>query len=121
MLPYGRQSISEDDIQAVVDVLRGDWLTTGPAVAAFEARLGEVAGGHRAITATSGTAALHMAYGAAGVTRGDTVISTPMTFIATTAMASVLGANIVFADVEEDTALIDPDAVSYTHLRAHET
>lgn len=111
MLPYGRQSISEDDIQAVVDVLRGDWLTTGPAVAAFEARLGEVAGGHRAITATSGTAALHMAYGAAGVTRGDTVISTPMTFIATTAMASVLGANIVFADVEEDTALIDPDAV----------
>lgn len=111
MLPYGRQSISEADIQAVVDVLRGDWLTTGPAVAAFEARLSEVAGGHRAVTATSGTAALHMAYAAAGVGPGDTVVSTPMTFIATTAMASVLGANIVFADVEEDTALISADAV----------
>lgn len=111
MLPYGRQSISDDDIDAVVGVLRGDWLTTGPAVAAFEARIGEIAGGHTAVTATSGTAALHMAYVAAGVTSGDTVISTPMTFVATTAMASVLGANIVFADVEEDTALIDPNAV----------
>lgn len=111
MLPYGRQSISETDIQAVVDVLRGDWLTTGPAVTAFENRLGEIAGGHRAVTATSGTAALHMAYAAAGVTRGDTVLSTPMTFIATTAMASVLGADIVFADIDPDTGLIDPDAV----------
>lgn len=111
MLPYGRQSIAEEDIQAVVDVLRGDWLTTGPAVAAFEARIGEVAGGHRAVTATSGTAALHMAYAAAGVTAGDRVVSTPMTFIATTAMASILGARIEFADVEEDTALIDPAAV----------
>lgn len=111
MLPYGRQSITEEDIQAVVDVLRGDWLTTGPAVSAFEARLGELAGGHRAVTATSGTAALHMAYAAAGVTAGDLVISTPMTFVATTAMASLLGARIEFADVEEDTALIDPAAV----------
>nr|WP_314843615.1 aminotransferase class V-fold PLP-dependent enzyme [uncultured Microbacterium sp.] len=111
MLPYGRQSISEADIQAVVDVLRGDWLTTGPAVAAFEARLGEIAGGHRAVTATSGTAALHMAYAAAGVSPGDSVVSTPMTFIATTAMASMLGAEIVFADIEEDTGLIDPAAV----------
>jgi UDP-4-amino-4,6-dideoxy-N-acetyl-beta-L-altrosamine transaminase len=111
MLPYGRQSISEDDIQAVVDVLRGDWLTTGPLVSAFEAKLGEITGGHRAVTATSGTAALHMAYAAAGISSGDVVISTPMTFIATTSTASMLGARIVFADVEEDTALIDPDAV----------
>ena len=112
MLPYGRQSISEDDIQAVVEVLRSDWLTTGPAVATFEARLSEIAGGHRAVTATSGTAALHMAYAAAGVAPGDTVISTPMTFVATTAMASILGAEIVFADIEEDTGLIDPDSVA---------
>lgn len=111
MLPYGRQSISEDDIQAVVDVLRGDWLTTGPLVSAFEAKLGEITGGHRAVTATSGTAALHMAYAAAGISSGDVVISTPMTFIATTSTASMLGARILFADVEEDTALIDPDAV----------
>ncbi|MFJ3472235.1 UDP-4-amino-4,6-dideoxy-N-acetyl-beta-L-altrosamine transaminase [Microbacterium maritypicum] len=111
MLPYGRQSISEEDIQAVVEVLRGDWLTTGPLVSAFEARISELTGGHRAVTATSGTAALHMAYAAAGISAGDTVISTPMTFIATTSTASMRGARIVFADVEEDTALIDPDAV----------
>lgn len=112
MLPYGRQSISDEDVAAVTEVLRGDWLTTGPAVAAFEAEIGRVSGGHRAVTSTSGTAALHMAYAAAGVGVGDEVISTPMTFIATTAMASIRGAKIVFADVEEDTALIDPTAVA---------
>ena len=111
VLPYGRQSISEDDIDAVTEVLRGDWLTTGPTVAAFENEISALAGGHRAVTATSGTAALHMAYAAAGVGSGDEVISTPMTFVATTAMASILGAKIVFADVEEDTALLDPRAV----------
>ncbi|MGP6176496.1 DegT/DnrJ/EryC1/StrS family aminotransferase [Microbacterium sp. A196] len=111
MLPYGRQSITEDDIKAVTEILRGDWLTTGPAVAAFEAAISKVSGGHRAVTATSGSAALHMAYAAAGVSTGDRVITTPMTFIATAAMASVLGATIDFADVEEDTALIDPNAV----------
>ena len=112
VLPYGRQSISEDDIDAVTEVLRGDWLTTGPTVAAFETEISALAGGHPAITATSGTAALHMAYAAAGVGAGDEVISTPMTFVATTAMASILGAKIVFADVEEDTALLDPRAVA---------
>ncbi|WP_347978094.1 DegT/DnrJ/EryC1/StrS family aminotransferase [Microbacterium sp. ProA8] len=112
MLPYGRQSVSEEDIQAVVEVLRGDWLTTGPTVAEFERRIGEMAGGHRAVSATSGTAALHMAYAALGVGPGDEVISTPMTFVATTAMASILGAKIVFADVEEDTALLDPAAAA---------
>lgn len=59
MLPYGRQSISEEDIAAVVEVLRGDWLTTGPSVAAFEAEVGRLSGGHRAVSTTSGTAALH--------------------------------------------------------------
>ncbi|WP_033105009.1 DegT/DnrJ/EryC1/StrS family aminotransferase [Microbacterium profundi] len=112
MLPYGRQSISDDDIAAVAEILRGDWLTTGPTVAAFEGEIGRLAGGHRAISATSGTAALHMAYASIGVRPGDEVVSTPMTFVATTAMASVLGAKIVFADVEEDTALIDPTAVA---------
>lgn len=111
MLPYGRQSISDEDIDAVAEVLRGDWLTTGPAVSAFEAEIGRLSGEHRAVTATSGTAALHMAYAAAGVTRGDEVISTPMTFIATTAMASMRGATVRFADIDEDTALIDPQAV----------
>ena len=111
MLPYGRQSISEEDIEAVVAILRGDWLTTGPTVTAFEEAVGRVAGGHRAVSCTSGTAALHMAYAAAGVQTGDEVVTTPMTFVATASGASILGAKIVFADVEEDTALIDPAAV----------
>ncbi|KRB80303.1 UDP-4-amino-4,6-dideoxy-N-acetyl-beta-L-altrosamine transaminase [Nocardioides sp. Root190] len=111
MLPYGRQSISEEDIEAVVAILRGDWLTTGPTVTAFEEAVGKVAGGHRAVSCTSGTAALHMGYAAAGVGAGDEVITTPMTFVATASGASILGAKIVFADVEEDTALIDPAAV----------
>lgn len=112
MLPYGRQSISEEDIAAVVEILRGDWLTTGPSVAALETELSRISGAHRAITATSGTAALHMAYAAAGVGSNDEVISTPMTFVATTSTASMLGATVRFADIEEDTGLIDPAAVS---------
>ena len=111
MLPYGRQSIDEEDVEAVTAVLRGDWLTTGPAVTAFEEAIGEVAGGHRAVTCTSGTAALHMAYSTLGLGLGDQVVTTPMTFVATASCASILGADVVFADVEEDTALIDPAAV----------
>ncbi len=111
MLPYGRQSLSEEDIEAVVGVLRSDWLTTGPSVGAFEAEIGRLTGGHRAVTTTSGTAALHAAYAAAGLGRGDEVVTTPMTFVATASMASLVGAKVVFADVEEDTALLDPSAV----------
>jgi len=111
MLPYGRQSIAESDVDAVAAVLRGDWLTTGPTVTAFEDAISAVTGGHRAVTCTSGTAALHMAYAAAGGGPGDQVITTPMTFVATASGASILGAEIVFADVEEDTALLDPAAV----------
>lgn len=111
MLPYGRQSIAEDDIEAVAAILRGDWLTTGPTVTAFEEAISAATGGHRAVTCTSGTAALHMAYAAAGVGPGDQVVTTPMTFVATASCASILGAEIVFADVEEDTALLDPGAV----------
>lgn len=112
LLPYGRQSISQEDIDAVVSVLKGEWLTTGPTVDAFERAISEVAGGHRTVSCTSGTAALHMAYAAAGVGPGDEVITTPMTFIATASSASMLGATIVFADIEADTALIDPAAVA---------
>lgn len=111
MLPYGRQQIDEDDIEAVVSVLRGDWLTTGPAVTALEDALSELVGGHRVVTASSGTAALHVAYAAAGVGPGDRVITTPLTFVATAATASLLGAEVVFADIDPDTGLIDPAAV----------
>jgi UDP-4-amino-4,6-dideoxy-N-acetyl-beta-L-altrosamine transaminase len=110
VLPYGRQSIDDDDIEAVTAVLRGDWLTTGPAVAAFETALSAVTGGHRTVTCTSGTAALHTAYMAVGVGSGDEVVTTPMTFVATAACASLLGADVVFADVDRGTALLDPAA-----------
>jgi len=112
VLPYGRQSVSEEDVAAVAAVLSGDWLTTGPHVAEFESAISAMVGGHRAVSCTSGTAALHIAYAALGLGPGDEVVTTPMTFVATASTASLLGATIVFADVEEDTALIDPGAVS---------
>jgi dTDP-4-amino-4,6-dideoxygalactose transaminase len=111
MLPYGRQSISEDDIAAVVEVLRGDWLTTGPTVTRFEEALSALTGGHRVVSCTSGTAALHIAYHVAGVGPGDEVVTTPMTFVATASGASLAGATVHFADIDPSTALIDPDAV----------
>jgi UDP-4-amino-4,6-dideoxy-N-acetyl-beta-L-altrosamine transaminase len=114
VLPYGRQSISEADIEAVDAILRGDWLTTGPTVTAFEEAISAVTGGHRAVSCTSGTAALHIAYAGAGVGPGDQVVTTPMTFVATASCASILGAEVVFADVEEDTALLDPASVDAT-------
>jgi UDP-4-amino-4,6-dideoxy-N-acetyl-beta-L-altrosamine transaminase len=106
-LPYGRQSVVEEDIEAVAEVLRGDWLTTGPGVKRFEEGLAEYTGGTPTVAVTSGTAALHVAYYAAGIEPGDEVVTSPMTFVATAATASLLGAKIVFADVEEDTANLD--------------
>lgn len=112
VLPYGRQSIDEADIAAVAAVLRGDWLTTGPAVDAFEREIAAVAGcDESAVTVTSGTAALHTAYAATGVGPGDEVITTPLTFFATATCAMWQGATIVFADVCEDTGNLDPVAV----------
>ena len=112
MLPYGRQSINESDIEAVSAVLRSDWLTTGPAVAAFEEDLARIFGGSPVVSVSSGTAALHVAYAAMGVGTGDEVVTTPLTFIATASCASLLGATVVFADVCEDTGNLDPQAVS---------
>ena len=112
MLPYGRQSIDESDIDAVAAVLRGDWLTTGPSVTAFEEDLTRISGAPCAVSVTSGTAALHTAYAAIGVGDGDEVVTTPLTFVATASCASVLGATVVFADVCADTGNLDPQAVS---------
>ena len=112
MLPYGRQSIDESDIEAVAAVMRGDWLTTGPAVTAFEEDLTRISGAPYAVSVTSGTAALHVAYAALRLGSGDEVITTPLTFVATASCASVLGATVVFADVCEDTGNLDPAAVS---------
>ena len=110
MIPYGRHSIDESDIEAVVSVLKSDWLTTGPVVEAFEEALERVVGAP-CISVSSGTAALHCAYAAIGLKEGDEVITPPITFIATQATAAMFGAKIVFADVQPDTANIDPTAV----------
>lgn len=112
ILPYGRQALDESDIAAVVEVLRGDWLTTGPAVETFEASLAEKSGARHAVAVNSGTAALHAAYVAAGVGPGNTLLTTPLTFAATATAALHLGARVRFADVDPDTGLLDPDAVS---------
>lgn len=111
MLPYGRQWITDDDVDAVSEALRSDWLTTGPAVDAFEAALSEWSAGAECVAVTSGTAALHAAYAALGVGPGDVVVTSPMTFVATASTAMMLGARVEFVDVEADTGLIDTDAL----------
>ena len=108
MLPYGRQSVSEDDVQAVVDVLRSDWLTTGPKVAEFEEALAAKVGAKYAVAFSSGTAALHGAAFAAGLKPGDEAITSPLTFAATANCVLYQGAQPVFADVSPDTLNLDP-------------
>jgi dTDP-4-amino-4,6-dideoxygalactose transaminase len=110
MIPYGRQSINRGDVKAVVKALKSDWLTTGPLVGKFEDALSELVGAP-AITVSSGTAALHCAYSAIDLKPGDEVITPPITFVATQAAASMFGAKIVFADVQKDSANIDPSSV----------
>lgn len=110
MIPYGRQSINDDDIAAVVRALKGEFLTTGPLVEQFELEIQKVVGAH-CVVVSSGTAALHSAYAAIGVEPGDEIITPPMTFIATQATAALMGAKIVFADIQLDTGNIDPKAV----------
>ena len=110
MIPYGRQSINDDDIAAVVSALKSEWLTTGPLVDEFETALERVVGAP-CVSVSSGTAALHCAYAAIGIEPDDEVITPPITFIATQATAALFGAKIVFADVQSDTANIDPRSV----------
>jgi dTDP-4-amino-4,6-dideoxygalactose transaminase len=108
MIPYGRQNISAEDIEAVTKVLQSDFLTTGPEVELFESELTKWTGGASAVVVSSGTAALHAAYYAAGIGPGDEIITPPITFIATQATAALLGAKVIFADVQNDTGNIDP-------------
>ena len=110
-IPYGRQTLDEDDIAAVVEVLRSDWLTTGPEVEAFEEALAKEVGARHAVAVANGTAALHAAMYAAGVGQGDEVVVTPMTFAASANCVIYNGGTPVFADVRGGTLLINPDAV----------
>jgi perosamine synthetase len=111
LLSYGRQSIDEQDIQAVVDVLRSDWLTTGPKVAEFEEAFAATVGAKYAVSFSSGTAALHAAVFAAGLTENDEAITSPMTFCATANAVIHQGGTAVFADICSDTLNIDPAEV----------
>ena len=111
-LPYGRQSVDEADIEAVVEVLRSDWLTTGPKVGEFEEAFAARVGAAHAVSFSSGTAALHAAAFTAGLEAGDEAITTPMTFAATANCVLYQDATPVFVDVSADTLNLDPDELA---------
>ena len=111
-LPYGRHSIDEDDIEAVVRTLRSDWLTTGPVVDEFERAFASHTGASHAVAVSNGTAALHAAMCALGIGPGDEVIVPPLTFAATANCVVYQGATPIFADVSPDTLLLDPACVA---------
>ncbi len=112
LLPYGRQSLDDSDISAVVEVLKSDWLTTGPKVGEFEERFAAWVGARHAVSFSSGTAALHGTAFACGLDSGDEAITTPMTFCATANCVLYQGATPIFADVSPDTLNLDPQKVS---------
>lgn len=110
-LYYGHQWIDEADIEAVEEVLRGDYLTCGPTIERLEEKLCQVTGARHAVACSNGTAALHIAMMAAGVGEGDEVITTPLTFAASANCALYCGATPVFADVKAETYNIDPASI----------
>lgn len=110
MIPFGKQTISEDDIQAVVKALKSNWLTTGPSVENFEKEFAKKVGSKYAVAVSNGTAALYVAYKAIGLKEGDELITTPMTFSGTSNSALQCDAKIIFADIDEN-GLIDPEEI----------
>lgn len=112
LLPYGRQWVDESDIALVEKVLTGDFLTTGPMVEQFEMALSRATGAAHVAAVNSGTSALHAAYAATGLGKGDRILTSPLTFAATGNAALYLGAEVVFADVEDDTGNLDPVAAA---------
>jgi UDP-4-amino-4,6-dideoxy-N-acetyl-beta-L-altrosamine transaminase len=110
-IPYGRQWIEEDDIEAVAETLRSDYLTTGPKVAEFEKYVANYVGAQYAVAVSNGTAALQVACLAAGIGEGDEVITTPITFVASANCVLYCGATPVFADINPDTYNLDPKEI----------
>lgn len=111
MIPYGKQTIEQDDIEAVVDVLQSDFLTTGPKIAEFEQTVADYVGAKYAVAISNGTSALHAACFAAGIGPGDEVITTPLTFAASANCVLYCGGMPVFADVDPKTYNIDPEDI----------
>ena len=108
---YGKQNIVEDDINAVVEVLKSPYLTCGPTVKAFEQAICDYTGAKYCVAVNSATSGLHIAMMAAGVKEGDEVITSPMTFLASANCARYCGASVKFADIEKDTANINPNEI----------
>ncbi len=110
-IPYGRHQIDQEDIDYVVEVLKSDFITTGPKISEFEKKLADYLGAKYAVAIANGTAALHAACFAAGISEGDEVITTPITFAASANCALYMGAKPVFADVDPRTWNIDPEQI----------
>ena len=107
LLPYGHQWIDDEDIASVVQVLKTDWITQGPNIDEFETKIAEYCGAQYAVAVCNGTAALHAACAAAGISQGDEAITTPITFAATANAITYCSGKPVFADIREDTLNID--------------
>ena len=110
-LPYGHQWIDEEDIAAVTEALKGEWITQGPKIDEFEKKVADYCGAKCAVAVSSGTAALQAACAVAGISEGDEVIITPITFAATANAVAHCGVKPVFADIRDDTFNIDPEEV----------
>ncbi|GGE30736.1 UDP-4-amino-4,6-dideoxy-N-acetyl-beta-L-altrosamine transaminase [Marinicauda pacifica] len=119
-LPYGRQSIDQDDIDAVTRALQSDYLTTGPEISAFEAEFAQTVASPNGVACNSATAALHMAYDGLGLRPGDAVIVPAVTFLATANAARFCGADVVFCDVDPETGLMTPDTLREALARAQD-
>jgi dTDP-4-amino-4,6-dideoxygalactose transaminase len=106
-IPYGRQNITQDDIEAVVETLKSDYLTQGPRIAEFEEAFAKYCGSKYAVAISNGTAALHLCAMALNVNEGDKVITTPITFAASANCVRYCGGEVVFADIDPETYLLD--------------
>lgn len=111
IIPYGKQSLSEEDIQAVIDVLKSDYWTQGPIIQEFEHNFAKYVGSKYAVAVSNGTAALHLSALALGLNPGDQVITTPITFVASANCVRYCGAEVIFADIDRETYLIDLESV----------
>lgn len=110
-IPYGKQNITEEDIDAVVDVLKSDYITQGAKIEEFEQQIARYVGSQYAVAFSSGTAALHASYFSLGLSQGDEFITSPLTFVATSNAGLYLGARPIFCDVENITGNINPDYI----------
>jgi perosamine synthetase len=111
MIPYGKHYIDEEDVQAVVDILRGGLLTQGPTIEIFENTLAEYVGAKYAVAVSSGTTALHLAALAAGVAPGKAIVTSPITFVASANAGLYAGGNVLFADIDSDSINMSPSSL----------